>query len=382
MGRKSEEGSPEKKEEVVEKWDHDKYREIITAEQELKRKQAQPVAFKSEEEMSRNSDQAQEKDNGTKKYGNFFCKQYEDATRQPVKSDRNQKSNDSTLKSGNSAVREEKMSDSAQRALEEFMNGDKDQIFNQTEQPKRETKGLRNQVLDVEDEYNVTTFSTTRAQPVSQKPLRATARGSKTKLQNKNSTHSREERVSESSEDSQIIEQQAPTGGEAVDFAKLHTFYEDEIEEEKPNEWETVGVETHQSEGFSSDKESMEQMQEDAHEEAVQETAAQEIDEVSEASEQEQIKSVEAEKVMKKTPSPFKEKEVVPPATLAAAPTKMPNVTSEAQNFISTLDEALSAGNGELLSELTFDAECEGLADQIDLTWYEQQAAQLISSQQ
>lgn len=60
-------------------------------------------------------------------------------------------------------MREEKMSDSAHRALEEFMSGDQDQIFNQTEQPKRETKGLYTQVLDVEDEYNVTTFSTARA---------------------------------------------------------------------------------------------------------------------------------------------------------------------------------------------------------------------------
>jgi hypothetical protein len=50
----------------------------------------------------------------------------------------------------------------------------------------------------------------------------------------------------------------------------------------------------------------------------------------------------------------------------------MANVTREAQKFISTLDEALAARNGELLSELTFDAECEGLSDQIDLTWYEQ----------
>ena len=94
--------------------------------------------------MSQNSEQAQEKDKGAKKYGNFFCKQYEDATRQSVPSSGSQNNKESTLKSKNSDVLEEKMSDSAQRALEEFMKGDKDQIFNQTEQPKRKTKGFHN----------------------------------------------------------------------------------------------------------------------------------------------------------------------------------------------------------------------------------------------
>ena len=382
MEAESEEESPEKKEELDEKWDHDKYQEIVEAEQELKRTHEQPEALQGEESVSQNSKQAQEKDKGAKKYGNFFCKQYEDATRQSVPSSGSQKNKESTLKSKNSDVPEEKMSDSAQRALEEFMNGDKDQIFNQTEQPKRKTKGFYNKVLDVEEEYNVTTFSTTRAQPVAQKPLRATARGSKTKYPNRNSANSQGAAVSNSSSAPQIVEQQAPGGGAAVDFAKLHTFYEDELEEEKQNEWETVGVDTHQSEGFSSDKKSVEQEQQNLHEGVVQEAAVEEIDEVSQGSKQEQIESAEVKKVAEPAASALKEQEVEPPATLPAAPTKMPNVTPEAQSFIATLDEALSAGNGELLSELTFDAECEGFADQIDLTWYEQQAAQLILSRQ
>lgn len=82
----SEAGSQEKKEEVVEKWDHDKYREIVAAEQEQKRNQAHPVAFKSEEEPSQKSNEVEEKDKGAKKYGNYFNKQYEDATRQPTQS--------------------------------------------------------------------------------------------------------------------------------------------------------------------------------------------------------------------------------------------------------------------------------------------------------
>ena len=48
MEAESEEESPEKKEELDEKWDHDKYQEIVEAEQELKRTQEQPEALQEE----------------------------------------------------------------------------------------------------------------------------------------------------------------------------------------------------------------------------------------------------------------------------------------------------------------------------------------------
>lgn len=58
-----------------------------------------------------------------------------------------------------------------------------------------------------------------------------------------------------------------------------------------------MGVETHQSEGFSSDKETEEKIEDNAHKQVVQETTVEEIDEVSE--EPEQIKSVEPKKMTK-----------------------------------------------------------------------------------
>lgn len=35
-------------------------------------------------------------------------------------------------------------------------------------------------------------------------------------------------------------------------------------------------------------------------------------------------------------------------------------------------------GDGERLADLAFDAECESLGNQIDIGWYEEQAASLV----
>ena len=55
----------------------------------------------------------------------------------------------------------------------------------------------------------------------------------------------------------------------------------------------------------------------------------------------------------------------------ATKPKVMAQVSPYAQEIIDTLQEALENKNGEELSNLVFDAECEGLENQIDLTWYE-----------
>lgn len=183
------------------------------------------------------------------------------------------------------------MSDSAQRALEEFMNGDEDQVVNQTEQPKKKTKDCCNPVLDVEEEYNVTTFSAARAQPTSQRPLRTSARGAKTKHFNKSSTNTHKGATSKSSDAPPFADQQAASRGAAVDFAKLHTFYEDELEDEKQNEWETVGAETHQSEDLLSEKRRVELEKSD--DDCVPEATVEEIEDEPQACGQRQITSSE-----------------------------------------------------------------------------------------
>lgn len=42
------------------------------------------------------------------------------------------------------------------------------------------------------------------------------------------------------------------------------------------------------------------------------------------------------------------------------------------------MDEALLANDGMKLSELVFDADCEGLEDQMDLKWYENKAIEML----
>lgn len=56
----------------------------------------------------------------------------------------------------------------------------------------------------------------------------------------------------------------------------------------------------------------------------------------------------------------------------ASAPKKMASVSPYAEGLIAELEKALASRNGDDLSNQVFDAECAGLEDQIDLTWYEQ----------
>ena len=60
-------------------------------------------------------------------------------------------------------------------------------------------------------------------------------------------------------------------------------------------------------------------------------------------------------------------------------PTKMSGViSSEALDYISKLEDARQRKDAEDMSNLVFDADCEGLANEIDLHWYEQKAARLM----
>lgn len=49
-----------------------------------------------------------------------------------------------------------------------------------------------------------------------------------------------------------------------------------------------------------------------------------------------------------------------------------------AKDFLDKLQAALLQGDGATLSDLIFDAECENLGNQIDINWYEEQAAGLV----
>ena len=61
-------------------------------------------------------------------------------------------------------------------------------------------------------------------------------------------------------------------------------------------------------------------------------------------------------------------------------PRKLVITSSEAQSMQDNLENARMNKDGEELSNLVFDAECEDMQDQIDLYWYETYAAQLMAS--
>ena len=61
-------------------------------------------------------------------------------------------------------------------------------------------------------------------------------------------------------------------------------------------------------------------------------------------------------------------------------PRKLVITSSEAQSMLENLENARMNKDGEELSNLVFDAECEDMQDQIDLYWYETYAAQLMES--
>jgi hypothetical protein len=44
------------------------------------------------------------------------------------------------------------------------------------------------------------------------------------------------------------------------------------------------------------------------------------------------------------------------------------------KKFVKMMEEALEKNDGVRLFELVFDADCEGLEDQLDLKWYELKA--------
>ena len=60
----------------------------------------------------------------------------------------------------------------------------------------------------------------------------------------------------------------------------------------------------------------------------------------------------------------------------------MESLSEEAKNVEKSFQDAVKSGDGELLSNLIFDADMEDdtLATQIDLQWYEKKASDLMQS--
>jgi len=57
-------------------------------------------------------------------------------------------------------------------------------------------------------------------------------------------------------------------------------------------------------------------------------------------------------------------------------------VSPYALEVIQNLNSAIQAKDVTALTDLLFDAECEGLGNQIDIPWYEQVAAKLSAEDQ
>lgn len=160
------------------------------------------------------------------------------------------------------------------------------------------------------------------------------------------------------------------------DLSKLHSFYEEE-EEDNKKQWETYEVE---SAGDSSQKGAAVEEDGSAKKE-VDRIALEEIQEVN--SSPEQIVSAPVKESLPEVEKVVEEKSsapVVEKKAMAPHPRKMPNVSPFAQGIIDQLELAVAEKDGNELSNQVFDAECEGLEDQIDLQWYEHKAAELIEN--
>ena len=64
-------------------------------------------------------------------------------------------------------------------------------------------------------------------------------------------------------------------------------------------------------------------------------------------------------------------------------PTKMvENPSDLALKYMQDLEDARINNDGERMSNIVFDADCDDMANQIDLNWYEQRAAQLLQNEE
>lgn len=61
---------------------------------------------------------------------------------------------------------------------------------------------------------------------------------------------------------------------------------------------------------------------------------------------------------------------------------KISSPSALAQDFITKLEAARKRKDAEELGNLCFDADCEGLSNEIDLHWYEQKAARLMQDEE
>ena len=107
MDRKSD-GEGSERKDSAEKQEPVKQEEVVEAEEQQQDQQEQPaIVSREDEEVVQNAVSAQEIDKRSKKYGNYFKKQYKDATQQSMTSSKEQNGQPSDLKSKNSDVKEE-----------------------------------------------------------------------------------------------------------------------------------------------------------------------------------------------------------------------------------------------------------------------------------
>lgn len=82
---------------------------------------------------------------------------------------------------------------------------------------------------------------------------------------------------------------------------------------------------------------------------------------------------------MSSTPESFSIKNPIPVKLPDAPKILTQNLSSEAKHFLKQFEDAIQQGDGQLLSDLVYDADMEGDL-QLDLQWYENKAAQLLQN--
>ena len=149
-----------------------------------------------------------------------------------------------------------------------------------------------------------------------------------------------------------------------AEYKGIHHFFEEDQEEQEEGQ-----VQEEEKQWETEQEETMTQGQE--------EYKVSEVREVREPSMYDE--GIQLQPVVMEAPTPLSTKNPTPIQMSGAPKVLSQNLSGEAKDFVRQFEEAIQQGDGQLLSDLVYDADMEGDL-QLDLQWYENKAAQLLQN--
>lgn len=145
------------------------------------------------------------------------------------------------------------------------------------------------------------------------------------------------------------------------EYKGIHNFFEEdqevEGEQEEEKQWETE--------------------QEETTTQGQEEFKLSSVKEVREPSQHDEGIKMPEPVIMSATPTPLSTVNPTPIKMSETPKVLSQNLSDESKNFLMQFEDAILQGDGQLLSDLVYDADMEGDI-QLDLQWYENKAAQLL----